>query len=308
MTRNILFALAILALCAQTAQGQIFEKVGTFGAQFLKIGPSARAVGMGNSFTAVCDDASATYWNPAGIANEPGNEIHATHHEWISDVRYEYLAGVHGMKGHAIGGHVALLHMGELEGRDATGNFTQTFHAYDFSAGVTYARRLAQPVEAGVTGKLLYSKIEDASATGFALDAGIRYRTPVRGLTAAATLTNLGAAMKYVEDSFELPAAARVGLGYRTRALLKGLVLASDLSFPNDADPRGHLGVELWPHEMIALRGGAKVGYDEEVGTVGVGISYAAYVFDYAFVPFSDESELGNTHRISVSWQPPPKQ
>lgn len=277
---------------------------GETGLAFLKIGVGARAAGMGEAYVAVGQDASATYWNPAGIANALGTEVHATHNEWISDVRYEYLAAVHGMKGQALGVHAALLHMGTLDGRDADGNFTQSFRAYDLSAGLTYARRMTRAFEVGATAKLLYEKIEDFSATGFAGDAGIRYRTPVHGLTAAATLTNIGPAMSFVEDDFTLPVAARLGVAYRTRALLEGLILAADLSFPNDSDPRGHVGAEIWPHKMFALRGGAKLGYDEELGAVGFGVHYSTYTFDYAFVPFSSSSELGDTHRISVTWEP----
>jgi hypothetical protein len=297
-------ALASIALTVLLAGSRAHAAdPGETGLAFLKIGVGARAAAMGEAYVAVAQDPTATYWNPAGIANTPDDELHATHHEWISDVRYEYLAAVHGLKGQAFGAHAALLHMGELQGRDAAGNFTESFHAYDFSAGATYARRLTEAIEVGATGKVLYSKIADNSATGFAGDLGLRYRTPLRGLTAAGTVTNLGTPMKFVDDDFTLPAAARVGVAYRTRRVLDGLLLAGDLRFPNDSAAKGHVGVEVWPHKMFALRGGAKLGYDEEVGTVGFGIEYQAWAFDYAFVPFSDSSQLGDTHRISVSWR-----
>ena len=286
------------------AVGAHAAQPGETGLAFLKIGVGARAAAMGEAYAAVAQDASATYWNPAGISSALGTEIHATHNEWISDVRYEYLAAVRGLKGQALGLHAALLHMGQLEGRDASGNFTQSFHAYDFATGLTYARRMSRSLEVGLTGKLLYEKIEDYSATGFAGDVGLRYRTPLRGLTAAATLTNMGPEMSFVSDNFTLPTAGRLGLAYRTRSLLEGLIVATDLRFPNDSDPTGHIGVELWPHRMFALRGGTKLGYDEEAGSLGFGVHYAAYTFDYAFVPFSSESELGDTHRMSVTWEP----
>ena len=292
-------ALALLA-----ASPAIAADPGETGLAFLKIGVGARAAGMGEAYVAVAQDASATHWNPAGIANAPGNEVHASHNEWISDVRYEYVSAVHGMKGHALGAHIAMLHMGELEGRDASGNFTGTFRAYDVSAGVTYARRITRTIEMGVTGKYLFSKVETKNATGIAGDIGVRYRTPLRGLTAAATVTNLGSEMSYVDDQFILPIAARIGVAYRTRALLDGIILAADLRMPNDSDVKSHLGVEIWPHEMFALRGGLKSGYDEESGAVGFGVNYQRFQVDYAFAPFSDESELGDTHRISLGWFP----
>jgi hypothetical protein len=260
---------------------------------------------MGDAYVAVAQDPTAMYWNPAGIAVAPDLEVHATHNEWISDVRYEYLAAVHGLRGHAVGAQVALLHMGDFEGRDASGNFTESFSAYDFLAGLSYGRRITKSLEVGATAKLLYEKIQDFSAKGFAGDIGARYRTPLRGLTVGAAATNLGPEMKFEEVNFLLPVSARVGAAYRTRSLLEGLLVAADLRFPNDSDAKGHLGVELQVHEMIALRGGAKVNYDEEVGSVGVGIHYREYEFDYAYTPFSSESELGDGHRISIGWKPP---
>jgi hypothetical protein len=292
------------ALMALAPGSGLAADPGDTGLAFLKIGVGARAAAMGEAYVAVAQDPSAMYWNPAGIANTPALEFHASHNEWISDVRYEYVGAVQGMRGHALGGFVSLLHMGELEGRDAAGQFTESFRAYDFSAGVTYGRRVMRTVEVGVTGKFLYERIHDFKATGVAADLGVRYRTPLRGLTLAATATNLGPEMTFEEESFTLPASARIGAAYRSRALLSGFVLASDVRFPNDADVRGHLGAELWVHEMIALRGGAKLNYDEELGTMGFGVRYREYELDYAFVPFSDTSELGDTHRFSVDWRP----
>lgn len=298
-------ALATFAALSAASVAQAADP-GETGLAFLKIGVGAPAAAMGEAYVAVAQDPTALYWNPAGIANTPGDEVHATHDEWISDVRYEYVAAVHGMKGQAIGIHAALLHMGELQGRDASGNFTESFHAYDFATGLSYAVRFSRDFELGATGKFLYSKIEDQSALGFAGDLGIRYRTPVRGLTAAGTITNLGPQMKFVDESFTLPAQGRIGVAYRTRALLDGLVVAADLRMPNDSSAKGQLGAELWPHRMFALRGGLMLGYDEQAGTVGFGIDYQAWTIDYAFMPFSSSSDLGDTHRFSLSWRSAP--
>lgn len=305
LVRRFAFDLPLAGALLALAPGSgLAADPGDTGLAFLKIGVGARAAAMGEAYVAVAQDPSAMYWNPSGIANTPDLEFHASHNEWISDVRYEYVGAVQGMKGHAVGAHVSLLHLGELEGRDATGQFTESFRAYDFSAGVTYGRRVMRSVEMGITGKFLYERIEDFTATGLAADLGMRYRTPVRGLTLAATATNLGPQMKFEEESFTLPAAGRIGAAYRSRALLSGFVLASDLRFPNDGDAKGHVGAELWVHDAIAVRGGAKLNYDEELGTLGFGVKFREYEFDYAFVPFSDTSELGDTHRFSVDWRP----
>ena len=55
MTRLAVLVL-LLALASVPAEAQqIFESVGT------------RALGMGGAFVAVADDASAVWWNPAGL-------------------------------------------------------------------------------------------------------------------------------------------------------------------------------------------------------------------------------------------------
>src|SRR4030065_2894086 len=38
---------------------------------FLRIAAGARAAGMGESFVAIADDATATHWNPAGLGKYP---------------------------------------------------------------------------------------------------------------------------------------------------------------------------------------------------------------------------------------------
>ena len=45
----------------------VFAEEGSHAAEFLSHGVGARALGMGSSFVSVADDATAAYWNPAGL-------------------------------------------------------------------------------------------------------------------------------------------------------------------------------------------------------------------------------------------------
>jgi hypothetical protein len=294
-------ALCAAAWCGTNARA---AEPGDTGLAFLKIGVGARAAGMGDAYVAVAQDPTSMYWNPAGLAVASDFELHASHNEWISDVRYEYLAAVRGMKGHAFGAQAALLHMGELEERDVNGTYLGNFNSYDFMFGGAYGRRFSRSIEAGGGVKVLYEKIHSYSTTGVAFDLGARYRTPLRGLVVAGAATNMGPPMKFEQDEFLLPFNFRLGAAWRTRKLLEGLLLAGDLRFPNDSDVKGHLGAEIQIHELIALRGGVKFNYDEEMGSAGVGIHYRDVDLDYAYSPFSSESELGDGHRFSIGWRP----
>jgi len=63
--------------------------------EFLNIGISARAQGMGNAFVASVDDVTSAYWNPAGLATfapEQGLQLGAMHAEWFAGVgKFDYL-------------------------------------------------------------------------------------------------------------------------------------------------------------------------------------------------------------------------
>ena len=90
--RKTLYVLAIGAmftagLAAPASAVEIFPKVGTYGAQFLKIGPTARATGMGSAYTAVADNVESVYWNPAGIVSVRGNQVLVSQTEWPADIK-----------------------------------------------------------------------------------------------------------------------------------------------------------------------------------------------------------------------------
>src|SRR4051812_24538873 len=67
----------VLLVTARPVAAQTFEVIGT------------RAAGMGGAFVAVADDASATYWNPAGLAL--GHMFSAVFDRNVNDVTPESL-------------------------------------------------------------------------------------------------------------------------------------------------------------------------------------------------------------------------
>ena len=67
--------LAALVLSAQTASGA------WNAGNFLRFGVGARPLAMGNSFVAIADDATAVYWNPAGLSQGNGMEFFVSYTE-----------------------------------------------------------------------------------------------------------------------------------------------------------------------------------------------------------------------------------
>ncbi len=96
--RTLILAAATALLVAAPASAT------KYAAEFLKLPVGARAIGMGGAFSAICDDASASHWNPAGVIYLPYREVLFQHAEEFGGLaNHDYLAGVlplGGEKGH----------------------------------------------------------------------------------------------------------------------------------------------------------------------------------------------------------------
>ncbi|MBM3287640.1 MAG: UPF0164 family protein, partial [Candidatus Eisenbacteria bacterium] len=86
--RSISLLILALAIPGLVHAGEEFEKVGTVGGQFLKLGVGARATAMGSAFVSVANDPSAVYWNPAGVARIQKNSVALNHTAWLADISF----------------------------------------------------------------------------------------------------------------------------------------------------------------------------------------------------------------------------
>ncbi len=105
--RVVVSALLVLLVLAAPAGAT------KYAGEFLKIQVGARALGMGGAFTAVADDATAPYWNPAGMVYLPYREVIPQHQEKFGSLaNHDYLGGVWPLGGPA--GRNAALGVGVL--------------------------------------------------------------------------------------------------------------------------------------------------------------------------------------------------
>lgn len=275
---------------------------GSAGLAFLKLGVGARAIAIGDAYTAVGGDASSIYWNPAGLLGVENIDAVVMHSEWFLDIRYEYAGGVRSFGDQAIGVGIVGLYMDDLERREeATSEPIGHFGVFDFSVAGSYARRLTEYLDVGATAKYLHEKIDDEVAKGMAVDLGAIYRLPgLKGLSAGLAVQNLGPQMSFIEDKFNLPVMYRAGVALATPfdALNGDMLLVCDAVIPNDGDPKIHFGLEFEYAGTLALRFGYRAGYDNQNISTGVGAKVGGLRVDYAYVPFY--SNLGDTHRVSL--------
>ena len=180
--------------------------VGTAGAQFLKIGPGARVDGMGSAFSAIADDVTAVYWNPAGISQLEGFNLSDTHTYWIADTRFNYLAlatPVDSVNG-TLGLSLTLLTMPEMQittyqQPDGTGLY---YDARDSAVSLAYSRQIKTKSDntklfLGINAKYIHQRIHHESAKGVAIDVGTLYHTGWKDLRIGITFSNFGPDMHF---------------------------------------------------------------------------------------------------------------
>lgn len=230
MRRTILPALLIMGFLAPAAMAQ----VGGAGVVFLKIEPDSRAAGMGNSGVALADNASAIFWNPAGLAFQTGSEAGITHSNWLPEFNaglfYEYLVGKHHVPGWGtFGAHITYLNLGDHEGRDEQNIPTGTFRAYDLALGGSYGAKVTERFALGTSLRLIYSNLapgqtvaaqETKAGVSTAVDLAGLYRTPQFNLGSVPTtfsfgfnLANMGPKIQYSDSDQADPIPTNIRFG-----------------------------------------------------------------------------------------------
>ncbi|NOX37551.1 MAG: PorV/PorQ family protein [Calditrichaeota bacterium] len=276
-------------------------EAGQTGLPFLKIGVGAPAAGMGNAYTAVASDAFATYWNPAGLMAARSGNVVFTHTNWLFDAISEFAAWqVRGQQS-SVALHLYTFYVGQIPVRLIPSDQPlATTNAQYLSGGISYARNLRPHLALGVTLKYLYEKIYVETATGWALDVGVRYQMPGHPLVLAATLQHLGKMNALLSRASRLPTVLRAGIAYQPDVAVgpaKFQLAVDGLRYWSGSwKLNSGLEVKLW--RQLALRAGYLLGYDDRSLGFGFGFQKATLRFDYSFNPFG--AGLGEVHRFSM--------
>jgi hypothetical protein len=288
---------------------KFFEKVGTFDGQFMKIPIGARATGMGGSFVAVADDASAVYWNPAGIARLSGNIVAINHLNWPADIKLTQ--GVYVFSLGFLPGMLAFnarsLYMDNMERTTVyrpDGDGT-TFDAGYSSFGLTYARSLTDKFSVGVTGSLVHAGLDDLTSNAYSFDLGTLYDTGFRSLKIGMEIANMGTQLSFIDasKSSKLPILFRVGAAINVMNTADHQIIASgEFSHPPDNKERLNWGGEYAFKNFFFLRAGYNFGYDVESWSGGMGVKFPSSLssetrFDYSYTNMAD---LSGAHRFSL--------
>ncbi|MFH1859604.1 MAG: PorV/PorQ family protein [bacterium] len=293
-----LMALACVLLTAIAVHAEISP--GKDGVAFLKVGVGARAIGMGEGFSAIADDASAIYYNPAGLVHISSPCISTSYNQWIGGLMHGAVTYVNPcFKQSAIGISAVYLGTNGIPRYESiTSSQSGEYKAYDMSLNCAYAFHFTRGISFGINIKGISEKIDNEEAGGFAVDFGQLYHTPIDGLSFSSVVQNVGPAMMFKEAAFKLPTCYKLGIAYQFPDY--PLLIGCDLTKPSDNKCKVNIGFECKLMDTLAIRGGLNSQLFEDMSSglnLGFGFPLGPYMVDYAFMP---TKRVGDTHRLSI--------
>ncbi|MDD5456490.1 MAG: hypothetical protein PHV30_05595 [Candidatus Margulisbacteria bacterium] len=231
----------------------------------------ARSLAMGRAYVALADDASAVFWNPAGLMQV--KNIQATFQQVMLFEGYSsmymglILPGVES----ALGMDVLMLSGAGIEGRDMFNQSTGSFSDSKMSFGLSYTKLITNKLFLGIKGKYLSRAFEKQSDMAIGLDLSMLYFVTDK-LRVGMNLVNiLGFVMGNTTDVMN--SSSRAGISYREGDLILNLDVGDNFS-------EWRLGGELTVFNMLPLR----VGVNSYELSLGTGVKVMSLQFDCAYV------------------------
>ena len=272
LMRKTTTALAVIIMLTAACRPAV---AGTDAAAFLNTGVGAKALAMGSAFVSVCDDPSAMYWNPAGLAKinrvsitGMSQSLGSTQWDTLQDITPKYQFMGLTLPVSLIGSNsntfaVGMINSGldnvtysylDSSGRIVRDTFQDTENAYLFSFAIPMLLS-GDSIYAGATVKYItqnFSKIEDASATGYDADFGLLYCS---GNTSAGLLIERGATMQWANGSTD------------SAGLMTKLGISNKFDFSRYLSLLGSLDVVQRKDEPMCANAGGELGFEKKIGS-----------------------------------------
>jgi hypothetical protein len=300
------------------------ENAGTSSAQFLRIPVGARAVAIGQAYSAVSTDGSSIFWNPAGMMRTPGRSNYfASHAAWTADIDLDYVAFHRRGQNFAQGLMFGALRSGDILRTDelhqeGTGQY---FNANQFFVGASLARAMTDRFSIGATVKYFQENLDQYQTRALLADLGILYYVGVGDMRIGFTVRNFGSDIRpagappaapdgYVPapefQSFPAPTVGAFGVAKTwTMSSKVALLTTADFNHPSDYSESFRMGGELALRRQLFLRAGYETNRLEGGMAAGFGLQVERHQLlirvDYAY---SDMGSFGVIHNFSVDLSP----
>ncbi len=317
------FLLIIISSLFFEAKAQLFpilggQRAGISTAQFLKIGVGGRAAALGDAFIAIADDASALYWNPAGLTQFNENQVMFSYNQWVVDIDHNFLGAVYHLDGtNSFGVALTSLTMADMPVTTEFAPFGtgEYFGFKDIAIAVSYSRKMTDQFSFGGTVRYIEETLDKLKMRGIMIDLGTYYWTGLGSTRFAVAVTNFGNNLapdgevvlvgnrkKSEWQAFAPPTMFRIGFAFEPYETEEHKLTTSvQLNHPNDNSENVSSGIEYKWKDTFFVRGGYKFNVEEMNYSFGAGVNVplniARFTLDYAYANFS---RLGSAHRFSI--------
>ena len=275
---------------------------------FANIGIGARPSAMGKSFTAIANDSSAIFWNPAGLARL--NEIDASLMIFSAfETNYKSAQIAAPFMGFTVGfGYIGANVDGALSSsfNNATGLVVPSGSTFGYQGNALYlslAKALNSNFSVGVTSKYISERLDTSTGSGYGLDVGALYT--MYPVTIGLNIQNLiSPAINWDTPSRSvdtIPLTIRGGVAV---ALLDNtFILSVDGDYrKNRPSPfQYHIGGEYWLYSFLPFRAGIDYGRI----TLGTGIRLQNFVVDFAWSAPDVTGLYEDAFRVSFGYSVP---
>jgi len=228
---------------------------------------NARYTGMGGSCEGQSYDASAAFFNPAGLTLARDFELSYFHKSVNSDTASDFLGIVYPTI------KLGTFSMGELL-------FRSTWASKDekaFIGFIAYSYALSKTFSAGLSVKAISEQVLDVNSnTAVAADLGAKF-TVLDIVSLGISLENL------VKPGFDLPSGTEYWpMGLKTGISIDSfdgsLILNVDADKYEGRDIKVRGGIEYSPLSFLSIR----TGVDDSLVTAGLGLNAYGFYLDYA--------------------------
>ena len=301
----LLLLCLILAFTAQVAYSwelNTESEIGEAGeaAPYLKTGVGPRALAMGSAFIAVADDNSGAYWNPAGIPFVKQNQVGLVYSKMSLDRSYNYASII--LPAWKLGVSAIMSGVKDIDGYDIHDYPTGSFKESNTVLLLSYAPKIADDLSIGMNLKILQSKIQDASGTGFGFDLGTMLLITER-LKAAMVLQDVYTRIGWDGDYAEKAAmVAKVGASYDVFAPGSrnyNMKLSVDAEkYITRKNIRYNFGTEFSLPYNLSLRAGVA----DNFLTAGFGLKMGFLGLDYCYKVDKLKMEGTNQLALNLYW------
>jgi hypothetical protein len=296
MKRMLVVSLALIMVLSTVA---FADGLGAFSA--FKNGIGARALAMGGAFVAVCDDATAMVWNPAGLAQLDDTRIAGMSTDLYGlGITHQFVGATTSFANLGIG---LGWERSSIDGQsvEAGGGLGESFTWVENAIIGSLATNVMDVAMVGANVKyyMADSGLGDA-ASGFGFDLGLLVSLGDMFVIGVNAIDLAGSTVEWDSGATDVISGLyKAGLAMKLAD--DKFVLAADVDFDGTNLGDTHVGMEFQVIDELALRGGVVLtnNFQDYYLTVGAGINVAGLYVDAAYIL---EETLGNTLVLSAEF------